>query len=49
MGPTNPVAAPPGSLRGDYGLEITFNLVHGSDSEASAAREVALFFPELGA
>jgi nucleoside-diphosphate kinase len=48
MGPTNPVAAPPGSLRGDYGLEITFNLVHGSDSEASAAREVALFFPELG-
>jgi nucleoside-diphosphate kinase len=47
MGPTNPVTAPPGSLRGDYALEITFNLVHGSDSEASAARELALFFPEL--
>ena len=48
MGPTNPVTAPPGSLRGDYALEITFNLVHGSDSEASAEREVALFFPDLG-
>jgi nucleoside-diphosphate kinase len=47
MGPTNPVTAPPGSLRGDYALEITFNLVHGSDSEASAARELALFFPGL--
>jgi nucleoside-diphosphate kinase len=49
MGPTNPVSAPPGSIRGDYGLEVTFNLVHGSDSEASAARELALFFPDLGA
>jgi nucleoside-diphosphate kinase len=48
MGPTNPVAAPPGSIRGDYGLEVTFNLVHGSDSEASATRELALFFPDLG-
>ena len=47
MGPTNPVAAPPGSLRGDYGLEITFNLVHGSDSAESSAREIGLFFPEL--
>jgi nucleoside-diphosphate kinase len=47
MGPTNPVAAPPGSIRGDYGLEIEKNLVHGSDSPASAARELALFFPEL--
>jgi nucleoside-diphosphate kinase len=46
MGPTNPVAAPPGSIRGDYGLEITENLVHGSDSSESAARELALFFPE---
>jgi nucleoside-diphosphate kinase len=46
MGPTNPVAAPPGSIRGDYGLEITQNLVHGSDSKESAARELALFFPE---
>ena len=48
MGPTNPVAAPPGSLRGDYGLEIGQNLVHGSDSLPSAARELALFFPDLG-
>jgi nucleoside-diphosphate kinase len=47
MGPTNPVAAPPGSIRGDYGLEIEQNLVHGSDSGESAARELALFFPEL--
>jgi nucleoside-diphosphate kinase len=47
MGPTNPITAPPGSIRGDYGLEIEKNLVHGSDSPASAARELALFFPEL--
>jgi nucleoside-diphosphate kinase len=46
MGPTNPIAAPPGSIRGDYGLEIEKNLVHGSDSKESAARELALFFPE---
>ena len=44
MGPTNPVTAPPGTIRGDFGLEIGQNLVHGSDSPASAAREVALFF-----
>ena len=47
MGPTNPITAPPGSIRGDYGLEIEKNLVHGSDSGESAARELALFFPEL--
>jgi nucleoside-diphosphate kinase len=47
MGPTNPITAPPGSIRGDYGLEIEKNLVHGSDSPASAARELELFFPEL--
>jgi nucleoside-diphosphate kinase len=47
MGPTNPVDAPPGTIRGDYATEITFNIVHGSDSPESAAREVALFFPEL--
>ena len=47
MGPTNPAAAPPGTIRGDLGLEVTENLVHGSDSEASAAREIALFFPDL--
>jgi nucleoside-diphosphate kinase len=49
MGPTNPVAAPPGSIRGDYGLDIGRNLVHGSDSAASAARELELFFPDLSA
>jgi nucleoside-diphosphate kinase len=47
MGPTNPITAPPGSIRGDYGLEIEKNLVHGSDSPASAVRELALFFPQL--
>jgi nucleoside-diphosphate kinase len=47
MGPTNPVAAAPGSIRGDYGLEIGQNLVHGSDSLPSADRELALFFPQL--
>ena len=47
MGPTNPITAPPGSIRGDYGLEIEKNLVHGSDSPESAARELALFFPQM--
>ncbi|MCW2600070.1 MAG: Nucleoside-diphosphate kinase [Frankiales bacterium] len=47
MGVTNPVEATPGSIRGDYALEIGQNLVHGSDSTESAAREIALFFPAL--
>ncbi len=47
MGTTNPVEAAPGSLRGDHALEIGENLVHGSDAPDSAAREVALFFPDL--
>jgi nucleoside-diphosphate kinase len=47
MGVTNPVEATPGSLRGDFALEIGENLVHGSDSPESAAREIALFFPGL--
>ena len=47
MGPTNPITAPPGSIRGDYGLEIEKNLVHGSESPDSAARELGLFFPQL--
>jgi len=47
MGVTNPVEATPGSLRGDYALEIGQNLVHGSDSEESAAREIGIFFPGL--
>ncbi|MGZ5128956.1 MAG: nucleoside-diphosphate kinase [Actinomycetota bacterium] len=44
MGPTNPVDAPPGSIRGDYATLIGENIVHGSDSSESAARELALFF-----
>ena len=47
MGVTNPVEATPGSIRGDYALEIGQNLVHGSDSEESAAREIGIFFPKL--
>ena len=47
MGVTNPTEATPGSIRGDYALEIGQNLVHGSDSEESAAREIGLFFPSL--
>ena len=47
-GGTDPVEkAAPGSIRGDFGLETQFNLVHGSDSEESAAREIALWFPGL--
>lgn len=44
MGPTNPASAPPGTIRGDLGLIITENVVHGSDSPASAERELGLFF-----
>jgi nucleoside-diphosphate kinase len=44
MGPTDPAAAPPGTIRGDYGTVITQNLVHGSDSPESAKRELDLFF-----
>lgn len=47
MGSTDPASAAPGTIRGDYGLEITENLIHGSDSGESAAREIDLFFPEL--
>ena len=47
MGVTNPVEASPGSIRGDYALEIGQNLVHGSDSPESAAREISIFFPSL--
>jgi nucleoside-diphosphate kinase len=48
IGATNPIEASPGSIRGDYAIAVGQNMVHGSDSVASAAREVALFFPELG-
>ncbi|MDQ3644050.1 MAG: nucleoside-diphosphate kinase [Actinomycetota bacterium] len=47
IGATNPVEAAPGSIRGDLGLEVQTNLVHGSDSRESAEREARLFFPEL--
>jgi len=47
MGATNPVDAAPGTIRGDLALEMGENLVHGSDSNESAAREIALFFPDL--
>ena len=46
MGPTDPLEATPGSIRGAYATSVTRNLVHGSDSEEGAAREIALFFPE---
>ena len=44
IGDTNPIEAKPGTIRGDLGLELTQNIVHGSDSPASAERELALFF-----
>jgi nucleoside-diphosphate kinase len=47
MGTTNPAEAAPGTIRGDFGTLLTENLVHGSDSDESAQREVALFFPNL--
>ena len=47
IGATNPLEASPGSIRGDYALEVGQNMVHGSDSSESAAREAALFFPDL--
>ncbi len=46
-GATDPVAAAPGTIRGDFALEVQNNIVHGSDSPESAAREIALFFPDL--
>ncbi len=48
IGATNPLQANTGSIRGDYAIEVGQNMVHGSDSPDSAAREVALFFPDLG-
>jgi nucleoside-diphosphate kinase len=47
IGATNPLEAAPGSIRGDFAVETGQNLVHGSDSAESAARERALFFPDL--
>jgi nucleoside-diphosphate kinase len=48
IGATNPLEATTGSIRGDFAIEVGQNMVHGSDSLESAAREVASFFPELG-
>ncbi len=47
IGATNPLEAATGSIRGDFAIEMGQNMVHGSDSPESAAREAALFFPEL--
>ena len=47
IGATNPLEASPGSIRGDFALEIGQNMVHGSDSNESAEREARLFFPDL--
>lgn len=49
MGATNPVAATPGTIRGDLATEMQNNVTHGSDSPESAAREISLFFPHLSA
>ena len=46
MGTTNPLEAAPGTIRGDFATLLSENIVHGSDSKASAKRELALFFPE---
>lgn len=49
IGATNPLDAATGSIRGDFAIEMGQNMVHGSDSAESAAREATLFFPELSA
>lgn len=46
-GPTDPISAPPGSIRGDFGTVVRENLIHASDSEESAARELKIFFPDF--
>jgi nucleoside-diphosphate kinase len=48
IGATNPLEANTGSIRGDYAVTVGQNMVHGSDAPESAAREVGLFFPDLG-
>jgi len=47
IGATDPVEADAGSIRGEFGTEVTYNLVHGSDSAESAEREIGIWFPEL--
>jgi nucleoside-diphosphate kinase len=46
-GATDPVKATPGTIRGDFALQVSQNIVHGSDSPESAEREIKIFFPEL--
>lgn len=46
MGATNPAEALPGTIRGDYGVQVGMNIIHGSDSQKSAEREINLFFAE---
>ena len=46
MGATNPLESAPGTIRGDFALELSQNIVHGSDSKTSAKRELSLFFPD---
>ncbi|MBB5172891.1 nucleoside-diphosphate kinase [Texcoconibacillus texcoconensis] len=46
MGATNPQEASPGTIRGDFGQQVSKNIIHGSDSPESAAREIGLFFDE---
>jgi nucleoside-diphosphate kinase len=48
MGPTNPLDAPPGTIRGDFALAVGENVIHGSDSPESGTRELKLHFPALG-
>ena len=48
MGATDPMASAPGTIRGDYALEVGQNIIHGSDSPESGVRELKLHFPELG-
>jgi len=47
IGATNPLEASPGSIRGDYAIEVGQNMVHGSDSPESGVRDLGLFFPDL--
>jgi len=47
MGATNPATSAPGTIRGDLATEMSENLIHGSDSNESAAREIGLWFPNL--
>lgn len=48
MGATHPKDSAPGTIRGDFGTVLSENLIHGSDGAESAAREIAIFFPNLG-